>query len=113
MGLYECQVCGRKYRSAQWLSRHMDSKHGTPTAGEDGKLRATGQEQVDAKERRQPGLDEGPPEMAEHGEPLALACQALSIDVADVLSFRIYDEMVVVIEGPAGRKRVWPRKESG
>ena len=91
----------------------MDSKHGTPKAGEEKRRRAAGQEQAHTGERRQPDREPSSPGIAEQGEPLALACQALGIDVADVLSYRIYDERVVLIEGPAGRKRIWPRKENG
>jgi len=44
---------------------------------------------------------------------LKSALRALGIVEEDVLSFRIYDDRVVIIEGPGGKKRVWqkPKKE--
>jgi hypothetical protein len=113
MGLYECQVCGKKYRSAQWLSRHVDAKHGTAIAAEvEGPLVAAQAQDVRG-EHRQRDLEASSPPTAQQGELLALACQDLGIEVAKVLSYHIYDERVVLIEGPAGRKRAWPRKENG
>jgi len=46
----------------------------------------------------------GPPELKQ-------ALKALGIQ--EVLSFKIYDDRVVIIEGPGGKKRVWqkPKEE--
>jgi len=40
--------------------------------------------------------------------------QALkALGIQEVLSFKIYDDRVVIIEGPGGKKRVWqkPKEE--
>ncbi|MFQ6001863.1 MAG: hypothetical protein ACE5LG_09400 [Anaerolineae bacterium] len=46
----------------------------------------------------------GPPELKQ-------ALKALGIQ--DVLAFKVYDDRVVIIEGPGGKKRVWqkPKEE--
>jgi len=47
--------------------------------------------------------------------PLELkqALKALGIAPQNILSFKIYDERVVIIEGPGGKKRIWqkPKEE--
>jgi len=40
------------------------------------------------------------------------ACAALGIDAANILSFKVYDDQVVIIEGPTGFKRTWTKGES-
>jgi len=42
--------------------------------------------------------------------PMREACKALGIKLTDVMAFKVYDDKVVVIEGPTGWKRVWHRK---
>ncbi len=44
---------------------------------------------------------------------LARALKALGIAKEEVLSFKVYDDRVVVIEGPGGKKRVWQRPSRG
>jgi len=111
MGLHECQVCGRKYRSSQWLSRHVEAKHGAPTDHDDENLSVAAQDTTGAREGGQPGLQEGSPARAKPSELLALACEGLGVQIQDVFSFRVYEDRVVLVEGPAGRKRTWARKE--
>ena len=77
--MYECEVCGRKYRSEHWLRRHMESKHSAPSA-----------------EKQE--------------ESLLTACRGLGIDASKVMSFKVYEDKVVIVEGPVGRKRVWRRQ---
>lgn len=47
--------------------------------------------------------------------PLELkeALEALGIAPQNVLAFKIYDDRVVIIEGPGGKKRLWqkPKEE--
>ena len=111
MGLHECQVCGRKYRSSQWLSRHVEAKHGAPTDNNDENLSVAAQDTTEARECSQTELQEGSPAKAKPSELLASACDALGVRIQDVLSFRVYEDRVVLVEGPAGRKRTWARKE--
>ena len=83
---YRCQRsgCGREFDSARALAIHMAKTHG------ERRLKSKGVT--------------GPPELNQ-------ALKALGIQ--EVLSFRIYDDRVVIIEGPGGKKRVWqkPPKE--
>jgi hypothetical protein len=47
--------------------------------------------------------------------PLELeeALEALGIAPKNVLAFKVYDDRVVIIEGPGGKKRIWqkPKEE--
>lgn len=76
--------CGREFGSPRAMAIHMAKTHG---------------------ERRSRSKSvPGPPELKQ-------ALKALGIQ--EVLSFKIYDDRVVIIEGPGGKKRVWqkPKEE--
>jgi len=83
---YRCprSGCGREFGSARALAIHMAKTHG--------------------ERRLKPKGVTGPPELKQ-------ALKALGIQ--EVLSFKIYDDRVVIIEGPGGKKRVWqkPKEE--
>lgn len=88
---YRCprSGCGREFGSARALAIHMAKTH---------------------KQRRSqsktPKRVSGPLELKQ-------ALKALGIAPQNVLSFQTYDDRVVIIEGPGGKKRVWqkPKEE--
>ncbi|GEM_PF-2158445 len=88
---YRCprSGCGREFGSARALAIHMAKTHG--------------ERKSHSKTARGVG---GPPE-------LKPALKALGVAPQDVLAFKIYDDRVVVIEGPGGKKRTWqkPKEE--
>ncbi|MFQ6001551.1 MAG: hypothetical protein ACE5LG_07765 [Anaerolineae bacterium] len=45
--------------------------------------------------------------------PLELKRALKALGIQEVLSFKVYDDRVVVIEGPGGKKRIWqkPKEE--
>lgn len=83
---YRCprSGCGREFDSPRALAIHMAKAHG--------------------ERKAQSPSATGPPELRQ-------ALKALGIQ--EVLSFRVYDDRVVVIEGPGGKKRIWqkPKEE--
>ena len=83
---YRCprSGCGRGFDSTRALAIHVAKAHG------------------ERKSHSQSAT--GPPELKQ-------ALKALGIQ--ELLAFKIYDDRVVIIEGPGGKKRVWqkPKKE--
>lgn len=88
---YRCprNGCGREFGSARALAIHMAKRH------EERRMHSETPEEVS-----------GPLELKE-------ALEALGIDPQNVLSFKIYDDRVAIIEGPGGKKRLWqkPKEE--
>lgn len=82
---YRCprNGCGREFGSSRALAIHMAKTHRELRSHSETPKRVT-----------------GPPELEQ-------ALKALGIQ--EVLSFKIYDDRVVIIEGPGGKKRVWQR----
>ena len=105
-GMYECQVCGRKYKSQHWLRRHMETNHG----GLEERARGGTSPVVAGRSEPETGKQpRGRPE-EDHEGCLTMARRALQIEGEEVLSFRVYPDRVVIIEGPVGYKRVWRRR---
>ena len=89
MTTYLCDLCGESYRTKRGLREHQQN-HRSP---------------------------EGPPLTmpffnTDQVEPLTLALHALGIDPNHVLDFKVYEDRVVIIEGPVGFKRTWTRRSS-
>lgn len=82
---YKCprSGCGREFGSPRALAIHMAKTHGERRS-----------------HSKTPKGRTGPPELEQ-------ALKALGIQ--EVLAFKIYDDQVVIIEGPGGKKRVWQR----
>ena len=111
----KCPHCSKTYKSKSGLRRHINSIH--PNTDE-----AVPQEEPVTDDQDADDL------MAERDvihapdhltlvapsdkEPLDAALKALAIEPDNVMSYRVYPDKVVLIEGPVGWKRVWPRKES-
>jgi hypothetical protein len=115
---FKCDLCGKSYKSKRSLRRHQKKVHGdealleasleageVPLFLED----AGGREGAEA-----PAESEGTAEAAEASEPvesepavLGRALVDLGIEPENVMSFRVYPDRVVIIEGPVGFKRVW------
>ena len=104
-GMYECQVCGRKYKSQHWLRRHMEANHEVSDEQAQGGASPVVAEPSEPETAKRP---RGRPEEDDEGY-LDMACRALQIEGEEVLSFRVYPDRVVIIEGPTGLKRVWRR----
>lgn len=109
----KCEVCGKGYKSRSGLRRHVKSVHG--------EIEAAGEVGPSAAERSRPedyGLVQVSAEVIrdlaggseENKEAFFAACKALGIKAKDVMAFKVYDDKVVMIEGPTGWKRVWVRK---
>lgn len=45
-----------------------------------------------------------------YADALFEACEGLGVHPYDVVSYRVYEDRVVIIEGPVGYKRVWWRE---
>ena len=88
---YRCprNGCGREFGSARALAIHMAKRH------EQRRMHSETPEEVI-----------GPLELKE-------ALEALGIAPQNVLSFKVYDDRVAIIEGPGGKKRLWqkPKEE--
>jgi hypothetical protein len=106
---FVCQVCGKGYKSKRSLRRHQKKVHGDEAllqlsldAGE----APSAEERVEG-EGESAGASVG--ERLRTFEPKVLkrALADLGIDRDEVMSYRVYPDRVVVIQGPAGFKRVW------
>lgn len=90
--MYECEVCGKEYKSRSGLSRHRRTKHAPQV-----------EPAVQAKEAVRTSEVYG-------STLLDRALEALAIASEDVLAYRVYHDRVVIIEGPVGYERVWMRE---
>lgn len=124
---YRCSVCGKEYQSRSGLRRHVKAKHRVPvpTLPIEGLEAAAASEAADPAEGPAAERSEAPPPVeppeghaladvpevwaADEIDEVERACDALGIDVDDVLAYKVYHEpyKVVIIEGPVGYKRVW------
>jgi hypothetical protein len=102
---YTCQVCGREYKTRGGLSRHVERAHPSKESGS--KVRAAGAEDESQGRVKTAPLFAG---LEQDAARLEEACQALGVALGDVMSYRLYDDRVVIIEGPVGYKRVYEVK---
>lgn len=98
----DCDICGKPYKSRSGLNAHrkthdhepdglpLDFAPQAPAPPILAKINAAPHPYHDAKD-----IDD--------------ACAALGIDAANILSYRVYPDQVVIIEGPTGFKRTWTR----
>ena len=93
----KCEVCGKAFKTRSGLRRHVKSVHGDKAPGEVGPTVAVPIEETLV-----------PDDLV--SKPMREACKALGIKVKDVMAFKVYDDKVVIIEGPTGWKRVWKRE---
>jgi hypothetical protein len=104
--MYVCEVCGRKYTSPYWLERHLEAKHGAAEAAHKAADEALGGEVAAPEGAR---AAEGASATTSDADWLERACEALGLTPQSVISSHVYEDRVVLIEGPVGRKRVWWR----
>jgi len=99
----DCEICGKPYKSRSGLATHRKTHDAEP----DGPPLDFAPASHDADLLK--SLD---PTRNRHRDARALddACAALGIDPANVLSFKVYEDKVVIIEGPTGFKRTWTRE---
>jgi hypothetical protein len=118
MAEWRCEACGKTYKSKRSLRRHQKKVHGDEEGMPldlvgDGGVPSVVDSGGEARE--DPALGEGESAGASVGERLRTfepkvlkrALADLGIDRDEVMSYRVYPDRVVVIQGPAGFKRVW------
>jgi hypothetical protein len=97
MTTYLCDLCGKEYKSRRGLRDHRKSHAQAPQAP-------------------QVPMDlEAPPKPRkphEEADLLRDACDALGVDPEQVISWRVYDQTVVMIVGPVGFKYIWTKRSS-
>ena len=115
---YKCPQCTKRYLSKSGLRRHVNAHHPSDQPA----LYATDE----AAPHEEPVTDDQDPDdlmakrdavhdarsKSDNDDAMIKACKALAIKPADVMSYRVYPDKVVIIEGPVGWKRIWPRDES-
>jgi hypothetical protein len=105
-GKFECPECGRSYARKDSLVRHQKKEHGSASLVQQsldvGEARVDVEAPAGAEEEKAEGFSPG---------VLKRALADLGIDAEDVMAHRVYPDRVVIIQGPAGFKRVW-RPES-
>jgi len=99
MAEYRCGECGKVYKSKGWLRRHQKQVH-----AKDGLVSLP----LDSAGGRQ-GAEVSALGPVEALEPKVLerALVDLGIEPDNVMAHQVYPDRVVIIEGPAGFKRVW------
>jgi hypothetical protein len=100
----KCEVCGKGYKSRSGLRRHVKSKHGGDPPGEVGP-----NDQASEAAPTEDAVEVTQYAEGMRSKPLREACKALGIKLKDVMAFTVYDDKVVLIEGPTGWKRTWQR----
>ena len=112
---YKCLHCTKTFKSKSGLRRHIKSSHAMQHALHD-----------EAAPHEEPVTDDqdardlmAKRDAVQHArsksdddDAMIKACKALAIEPDNVMDYKVYPEKVVIIEGPVGWKRVWPRKES-
>jgi hypothetical protein len=91
---YLCDLCGKEYKSRSGLRDHRKRHGQAPQAP---------QIPMDLKA---PAKPRGPREEA---GLLLEACTDLGVDQERVISWRVYDQTVVMIVGPVGFKYIWTK----
>lgn len=112
---FTCVVCGKGFKTGSGLSSHMRAKH--PDHGVAPEPTPTEQVGVatvvmgGGVSRHEPA-ETAAAWIAErlelsNGEMLDWACKELAIDPENVMSYRVEEDRVVIIEGPVGYKRTF------
>jgi len=97
MTTYLCDLCGKEYKSRSGLRDHRMSHAQAPQAP---------QIPMDLKDPPKPRKPH------EEADLLRDACDALGVDPEQVISWRVYDQTVVMIVGPVGFKYIWTKGSS-
>ena len=103
----KCPQCSKTYNTKSGLRRHVKAQHPAP---ETSTPKAAPHEEPVTDDQDAHDQDvllrtmDGP-------AMLKTALKALAIKPADVMSYRVYPDKVVIIEGPVGWKRVWRPEE--
>ena len=106
----KCPHCSKTYKSKSGLRRHINSIH--PNTEEAAPQEEPVTDDQDADDLMAE-IDVIATDLQDVDDKvLKAALKALAIKPDDVMSYRVYPDKVVLIEGPVGWKRVWPRKES-
>jgi len=99
----DCTICGKPYKSRSGLAAHRKTHDAEP----DGPPLDFAPTAHDADLLK--SLD---PTRNKYQDAKALddACAALGIHPDDILSFKVYDDKVVIVAGPTGKKLFWTRE---
>ena len=97
MTTYLCDLCGKEYKSRSGLRDHRKSHAQAPQAP---------QMPMDLKAPPKPRKPH------EEADLLRDACDALGVDPEQVISWRVYDQTVVMIVGPVGFKYIWTKGQT-
>lgn len=97
MTTYICDLCGKGYRSRSGLREHRKSH---------GQAAQAPLIPIDLKAPPKPR------KLHEEADLLLEACEALGVDREQVISWRIYDQTVVMVVGPVGFKYIWTKGSS-
>ena len=104
MTTYLCDLCGKEYKSRSGLRDHRKSHPQAPEGVQVPMPMASSRPALDA-----PPGSEKPQEEA---GLLRDACDALGVDPGQVISWRVYDQTVVMIVGPVGFKYIWTKGQT-
>ncbi len=109
--MHRCPECGKEYGSKSGLRRHRKRDH--PPA----ELQPLPVHIQPEPEEREPEPDAPEKPCLLSGQPKAdvkalfAALKALGVEDHDIMAWKVYPDRVVIIEGPVGYKRIWPREE--
>jgi len=104
----DCDICGKPYKSRSGLKAHRKTHADQPALGEgDNYIGPSASDDLTLAQLTA-GFD---PTHNKYRDAKLIddACAALGIDAANILSFKVYDDKVVIIEGPTGFKRTWTK----
>ena len=106
----KCPHCSKTYKSKSGLRRHINSIHPNTDEAVPQEEPVTDDQDADDLTAERDVIATDLQDVDD--KVLKAALKALAIKPDDVISYRVYPDKVVLIEGPVGWKRVWPRKES-
>ena len=111
---YKCLHCTKRFKSKSGLRRHNKSTHVLAEVAAPHEEPVADVQDADDLTTERDAIQHAqrPAAVLEGDDAFKAALKALAIKPADVMSYRVYPDKVVIIEGPTGWKRIWPRDAS-
>ena len=113
---YKCPRCTKRYLSKSGLRRHVNAQHPVEHAGPPDEAAPHEEPVTDDQDAddliAERDVTQDARAKSDGDDAMIKACKALAIKPADVMSYRVYPDKVVIIEGPVGWKRTWERDAS-